>query len=426
MPFNDRGRQKRHHTGSYSRSSDKPSYLSQTQSYFSIDAIADPLTGQPDYHFRSDNPIPFGRERVRGQALPNWRGIIQAGGNATTPFEAWTRDVDFDPLMYQLTGTSYMGGQWQETVFNSGPFSARDPLTSFDPSTIDRVVQTALQNALNRMKPQFQAYTFLGEMRETLHMMRHPALALRNAITAFAVKARRYRKKSRNVREYHNAVANSWLESSFGWQPLIGDIRSGAEAFAQLSERPRYSSFQGSSTETFTQPEFLSTSYGAGIAIYVFEKSSQTISARYSGKIRLHAGSSDVYRGFGLEWQEFVPAGWELIPGSFLIDYFTNVGNLIDASVRISTTDFQFVVGQLNCSGTFTQTHRFGSTGSYDTLSFKPGTFVQALKHYKRESLDSLPLPHLVIGFEGMSFKRSLNMAALALLASDKGFNRKE
>lgn len=419
MPFNDRGRQKRTR-GRYMRSSMKPNYLSWTQGRYKLDQLADPLTGVPDYHFDDPRPISFGRAVTHGSALPNWRGIIQAGGNATTSFEAWTRDVDFDALIYQMKGTSYMGGQWQEDCINSSPTGARDPLTSFDPSVIDRVVQAALQAALNRMKPQFQAYTFLGELRETLHMIRKPAMALRNAINTFANHSRRLRSKARNLRTYRRAVADSWLESSFGWQPLISDIRSGAEAFAQLSERPRYSTFSGSSTEKLDVPESLVTSYGTGVAIHVFEKSTQTISARYFGKIRLHAGSSNLYRGFGLEWQEFIPAGWELIPGSFLVDYFSNVGDLVDASVRISTTDFQFVVGQLHCTGVFTQSHRLGSAPSYDSLSFKPGTFIQALKHYKRDSLDSLPLPHLRVGFEGMSFKRSLNLSALAVLAADR------
>jgi hypothetical protein len=40
-------------------------------------------------------------------------------------------------------------------------------------------------------------------------------------------------------------------------------------------------------------------------------------------------GSETLLRTFGISWQDVLPAAWELIPYSFLIDYFTNIGEVI-------------------------------------------------------------------------------------------------
>jgi hypothetical protein len=46
----------------------------------------------------------------------------------------------------------------------------------------------------------------------------------------------------------------------------------------------------------------------------------------------------DKLRVFGLSPEEFVPTVWELLPWSFLVDYFTNIGDILEAGATDTST----------------------------------------------------------------------------------------
>lgn len=56
------------------------------------------------------------------------------------------------------------------------------------------------------------------------------------------------------------------------------------------------------------------------------------VHVRYTGAINISAGvntQAEVMDRFGLNLKQFIPTAWELLPWSFLADYFSNIGNVL-------------------------------------------------------------------------------------------------
>lgn len=70
-----------------------------------------------------------------------------------------------------------------------------------------------------------------------------------------------------------------------------------------------------------------------------------THSVRYVGGLRTTSSSPTSYaiRDTGFSLRSFVPTIWELIPYSFLVDYFSNLGDLV-TSTAVFRNDFVYVV----------------------------------------------------------------------------------
>lgn len=401
-----------------------PDTTSYQDGYYRI--IVTHSDGSDGYAFEDVRPYLVGKKMEIYSSLPQWKDIVREGGDATTPFDAWSKKVSVDPYSLTAVSTTSWGRVDTEHQFCSAPFlhPTRDTV---DLDVVTESDQTALMQAISRLKPQFAAYTFLGEAKKTLRLMKSPVQALRRGVNSYLENTNKIRRKTRNVKHFRKAVADSWLEYSFGWTPLINDVKSGAEAFAQLAERPRYRSFIGQHTAKGSKPLQIVTITGTGLIQEIYSESTSTVSTRYSGKIALSMTTNSLYQGFGLEWQEFIPAAWELAPWSFLIDYFTNAGDIIDSAIRIKTTNFRYCMYQQRRELKYREVWKLRPHSfALDSLSYTPGQVVTDLKSYTRSSSSSLPMPQFQCGFDGFSFKRGLNIGALVTgSALDSNYRRR-
>jgi hypothetical protein len=190
--------------------------------------------------------------------------------------------------------------------------------------------------------------TFLGEIRETLRMLRRPAAGLMDGIQDYLnhVKElnrenryRYFRKKPRQyARNLSKIASQSWLEHVFGWAPLLHDIEDAREAFNDLLELDRTVTVSGGGSDARADLSFTDSYNFTLLAGLLWERtylktSVETI--RYRGGVRAQAATTaqDRLARFGFTPSEFVPTAWELLPWSFLADYFSNIGDVLSASV---------------------------------------------------------------------------------------------
>jgi len=178
--------------------------------------------------------------------------------------------------------------------------------------------------------------TFLGEARETLRMLRRPGEGIRNLAKGF-LDTLKNRKRAK-PKTWAKDIGAIWLEHSFGWKPLLMDARDAAVAWNTLFDQERVVTFEGfgvqedylkNSSSTFTH-SFNNYCY------YLMQKSVKSVRiVRIKGQVRAEAktGPRAQLALFGFTPSEFLPTAWELLPWSFLVDYFTNIGDIIQAGV---------------------------------------------------------------------------------------------
>jgi hypothetical protein len=170
-------------------------------------------------------------------------------------------------------------------------------------------------------------------------MIRNPAKALRSGIRDYLNRARQIGQRSRTRRIALEAIRNSYLEYAMGWKPLMSDIEAGCNAYSTLMARPTILRVYGKSEQvdppkTATSAEF---KYGNAMGFVIEDFRQVSYNVKYVGAVRVrYNGSEDdavdeVRRLTGFSLLEFIPTAWELIPYSFVADYFANIGTILNS-----------------------------------------------------------------------------------------------
>lgn len=209
----------------------------------------------------------------------------------------------------------------------------------------------AYYKKLLETQQKFGGTVFLGELRESVRMLRNPLSSLRDYTGTLPLIFRKHLNRNRRMvkryerkRQLEKAVAGTWLEYSFGIAPLISDAESFAEALANLHARQLITRFSGTGKELIRTvfPRANGVLYDMSLWKawpYKYDMIDiEQYRVRYKGAVLSGCISQDgvtsfssVIQNFGLTAGQIVPTAWELFPWSWLIDYFTNVGDVLNA-----------------------------------------------------------------------------------------------
>lgn len=269
----------------------------------------------------------------------NWVKQVRSGSNATTIASGTRSEITGLPMRYLVIG--YVNGN--ENLVNARSSCLCDfnlgistsTATAAQIASVTNLASTKFSKDVERALTQFSGGVFLAELKETLHMIRRPAQSLRKAIGQYlgGVQKNGRRLKRRPVRERERWVSNSWLESSFGWMPALSDLDS-ARNYLQARQDALYQELQP--VKGSASVRFLSTgqqrSFSVGIGtISAREQRFNEVTHVYAGAVSSRAYGPGLINAsaMGLSPRSFVPTLWEVIPWSFLVDYFTNIGDVI-------------------------------------------------------------------------------------------------
>jgi hypothetical protein len=125
-------------------------------------------------------------------------------------------------------------------------------------------------------------------------------------------------------------AADLYLELQFGWKPLASDISGALAAY----KNPRKKMTRVSASATSEQ--HIGSVFGnVGVHPINYRESLTTTSeatVRIRGGVKvITAGHGRNLQAYGLMPQDFVVTIYELIPWSFLVDYFTDLGGVLGA-----------------------------------------------------------------------------------------------
>jgi hypothetical protein len=392
--------------------------------YASYASIGTTVEGdvEPELPPPSFQAIPYSSERYDQGSLPGWQNLIRDGQNATTALSGVRRKLEVREGEFSAS--------FQPPFFDPYFFVTRargDLCQSFSPNGVsfdltfatDEAKRKFVKNCLQEMQA-LEGQVFLGELGQTLHMIKNPMKALRESLTSDYF--RKLKKRRRGTKKQKRQVlAETWLEYVFGVQPLVHDIEDGLEALRRFSQNPqRFKPVRATGNDQMDfSPSPLIVQNGV-VEYAINRKHFVNASVKIQGAVDLQTGGNSVVtQQLGLGLDRFVPSLWEIIPYSFLVDYFSNVGDII-SSWAFGTKNLRWAFKGTRVETVF---EHFVSEYSKNTL-VGDGTFSlkRALPctsrgshvvHNREPSIDSL-VPSFRLEIPGMASTKWLNLAALA------------
>lgn len=395
----------------------------------------------------------FGRTVHHEEECPNWRHLIAQGLNATTSFRASESQLTYSPGFVQMRKIcqvtqryayrSWSGFSTQNDLIWERPVS---PSQSIDSTADNAALMYAISNARARQSA-FSGSTFLAELRDVIRSIRNPVRSIRAQLDTYRSRARRAaqqaagrrtlpttreafaqleRENARASRAVQRALSDTYLEFQFGWIPLATDASKAYQAGLRLKYRQPLARFSGeSSNDVLFSRNTVNTPF-QGFNIADTQETVKRSGVRYYGAVKCEVDSPLVstFEEFGLVTKDFVPAVWEAIPYSFLIDYFSNAGEVISAlsfprsDLAWMSRVYRNVVEKRLASSTCWQTLAFPPVGSYEELeAFYPMSVEWSYKYVSRGKYGGSTVPMLQWEIPGAkNWRRYLNIAALAHL----------
>lgn len=300
------------------------------------------------------NAFTYSNSVTFGDNVHDWKKRIRRNQSATTSLIGTMYEglIILGPTVTRYTrndGPKSFEVETYEREYSIVPNSTHyfsPSATGLSSINVDEANNAAKSDFLKRLirhNRQVAGGVVLGELRETLSMIRNPAKALRRRVSDWQTSAKKLRSRSarrnrgpvdRRTRAVNKDLAESWLEHSFGWTPLLSDIDDASRALNRRNEyvgEPKPIFGEGG-RETALED---SVSYltGNGCRIYYNFSRKRVTHVEYFGKTRAYVMNPLKFnaRLWGFDPRDFVPTIWELIPYSFLIDYFTNIGDVLEA-----------------------------------------------------------------------------------------------
>lgn len=266
----------------------------------------------------------------------------------------------------------------------------------------------------------YSGLTFLGELRKTIHMIRHPAEALSKKVLQFKDKASKVKGKHAKT-----VLPDMYLEAVFGWQPLMSDIDGMAKAAATTIEKNRVAKLSHTSILEYADtPSIANVIASPNAWLNIDRERSTVVRARhtyvvgYQVKVPIESGINSLIALGGFNLQEVIPTAWELLPWSFMVDYFSNIGDVITSnSVDMSSIAYSYQKIRYDVD------HRHVSQKVSSSVNYTmdptnaPASYTSSYIYIERKNV-SIPYGRIDFELPGSSTQK-LNIAAL-ILARDK------
>lgn len=312
--------------------------------------------------------------------VPNYRELIAAGSSASSPYyrrrENFSYSVGTASVFYNWTG----GGQSGDTTRSeTGAFTIDSGYQDIGqyavgpPSSLSNEVDVAFLNKMNSVVQSFSTGTFIGEMRETLRMLKRPLASLRNGFSDYlrAVDSRTSRRPRHRIPDI---VSGTYLEYKFGWAPLISDIRSIGRLYNQVIEKyPGSSKVRATRSHTVNGdlPNAVRAVFDPRMRWILDYRSEKTWRMSLTGIFGGNLHATSFSEAAGLNLSSFRADVWNLLPWSFVVDYFVNVGDCITASsvVRIAPIT---LVRSTKLTASFEVDAQFDHAYAYERFSAEP------------------------------------------------------
>lgn len=263
----------------------------------------------------------------------------------------------------------------------------------------------------------------LGEGHETLRMIGDTAISIAKSIhhlrkgdLAGAARSllepanRKPIKPYRSMKPFRptvDTISSKWLELQYGWRPLLSDVESGAQFVAHKLSVPIRQTYRMSirkekvttrvKGDPFLRGEDDIAVTGKAVAV-----------ARRAMKITVSEHPSAI-QSLGLTNPEVI--AWELVPFSFVADWFLPIGDYLNARATLSNVQISQTV-----TSTMITSNSYAPEGPAVGSDWSMARYTRVyLERSVQAGAPKLPLPRVKPLSEALSVSHALN--GIALLA---------
>lgn len=336
--------------------------------------------------------------------------LVQGNGNRRNPvaqrFEKMTSSSPF------FTPVEY----WYPTNYSSSFVQTGPAFEMGYNKTVDSSI--AYNEALSRLNEKVRGGLDLSvdafQMQQTRRMLRNVTNVVglaREVVIAAGLGDIFSKRKEYTMltRKQAKVVGSKWLEYQYGWRPLVGTIY---DAFSKIVDPygPSWTypvSARGNLVQTVSSPYVNAAYKGTQV---------DTLRTRVEIGLVLSPAQSRLQALAGFTSLNPVSIAWELMPYSFVVDWFYNIGDYLrnaeTAWLWADNFQFGYVTTTAWNSRVLTPTP-YQSWNGYLRLTFN-GTPGRSDYRYKdRAVLSSYPLPRKLQVHAKLGSERLLSAAAL-------------
>jgi hypothetical protein len=398
-----------------------------------------------------------------GEKVPGYKAKIKAGQNASSPYFVDTaKVVKALPHKYILTRV-LRGGDAYTPVYRdrlasegfhcqmaNSIMSGVIPHVSSPSTETDNKAIVRLHRRIREESYSVNGLLVLGELRETIGLLRNPFRAVRENFIKYTdtlksqvpdIRRKVRPRKSdtdrslsyRRANALKNAMAGTWLEFQFGIKPAISDTEDIVKGLDRVVDTflAKNKRMTGSAKEPGTT--FNDYAYGPDAVFTCGQMTGRqdrmtNSSIRYVAIYRPRLSGSTDFNGraameLGVKLENFIPTAWELVPWSFLIDYFVNIGPILECSTTgqfdlvtcVKSVRQQTVLNRQDEFVAYSESPPTAGTWYAQSLVGETLDFRSLLRTtISRTVSQFLPVPQLIASVPGWGSVKWANMAALA------------
>lgn len=283
--------------------------------------------------------------------------------------------------------------------------------------------QQALAKAYAKTKDaDLNLFVALGEIKETIELLRNPISSL---LRAFSKAPGPYP----GMHRLADAMGGSWLTWWYGIYPLYQDICSAIKLIQNppsskgLGMRRMRASVRSSDSKT--------TSTMTGVLSFQFNADETTETMRKASAVvyyRLNLSGISKFEGpriLGFAYDQIPANLWELVPFSFVVDWFYDVGAWLSNLTPSGSVQYvgNSVSQKVTCRFRSTPGNAYYCTPSYPVLNIRPSVYSSETNVLYRVVNQPVPAMPVFRGF--LSLRNAITSTALLWANMPKSWQRR-
>jgi hypothetical protein len=395
-------------------------------SYRLTDTTKTSLNGVVIENTVADTYFPSSVE-VHSESVAEWRLHLKTGSCATgNLYASWDR-WDVDPMSCQ-TVSFYAPDLYYTQVRQGGQSSMTAALENFPDrsSEASNLARQKLWQKIISTERKLQGGVMIGEIFELMRMLRRPADGLASSLLKYYDGVKKVLVSGpKTAKRANSKIRALYLEATYGWSPLISDTRDAAELLAEkhlhLSREVRF--IRAKSTQES------GNSYGPYQITLGFHRWHYHLKTKRQDTEKWLVAMAGTTRwpilrtvsDLGFAPEDFIPTVYNLIPYSFILDYFSNTGAVLDAwSHRsidlewLQKTNFSEVSSTRHAMRSDNVAYHAEIGAKLVGESFREGKCVRRRGNVNRQRVYDESLSRPTLNFEIPGVRQTINMAVLA------------